>query len=226
MTKESPIDEMQGSFDKALHYWIDSTGHLALDRIVKPKSARDAGAGFKAYAMAYGYIMTNSTKMIGKKWYSADANGRLTMLKGKRSELIERYVLWAINIANDKKHGYSQRNRWGPDYDCSSLVVSALSNTGFEVGGATWTGNLKSELKKHGFRWRTNFSKLRRGDILLVHNSSRQHTEIYIGNNKTVGAHIAENGGINGLTGDQTGNEISVARYYAIWEGYLRYVGK
>ena len=226
VTKESPIDEMQGSFDRALHYWIDSSGYLAVDRIIKPKTSRDSGAGFKAYAMAYGYIMTDSMKMINKKWYSADSDGHLTVVKGKRSVLIERYVLWAINIAKDNSHGYSQKNRWGPDYDCSSLVVSALSNTGFQVGDATWTGNLKSELKKYGFRWYSDLSKLKRGDILLVHNNKRQHTEIYIGNGKTVGAHIAETGGIYGVVGDQTGNEISVGPYYSIWQGFLRYVGK
>ena len=37
----------------------------------------------------------------------------------------EKAVTWAIRIANDPAHGYDQDNRWGPDYDCSSLVISA-----------------------------------------------------------------------------------------------------
>ncbi|MFR8905050.1 MAG: hypothetical protein ACLVHS_14945 [Blautia wexlerae] len=37
----------------------------------------------------------------------------------------EKAVTWAIEIANDPAHGYDQDNRWGPDYDCSSLVISA-----------------------------------------------------------------------------------------------------
>ena len=226
VTKESPIDEMQGSFDRALHYWIDSSGYMATDRIIDPNSERDAGAEFMAYAMRQGYIMTNETRMINGAWYTADNDGVLTQTAASTNELVERYVTWALNIANDNKHGYSQSNRWGPDYDCSSLVVAALSNSGFQVGNAVWTGNLKSELTKYGFKWHTNFSKLKRGDILLVHNNVRQHTEIYIGDGKTVGAHIAETGGINGKTGDQTGNEISVAPYYSIWAGYLRYAGK
>ena len=176
--------------------------------------------------MTYGYIMTNSMKMIGKKWYTADADGHLKKLSGKRAELIEQYVIWAINIAKNNKHGYSQKNRWGPNYDCSSLVVSALQSAGFQTGGAVWTGNLKSELTKYGFAWYTDFTQLQRGDILLVHNNSRQHTEIYIGSGKTVGAHSSETGGIHGITGDQTGSEISVAPYYSIWQGYLRYIGK
>ena len=226
VSKESPIDEMQGTSDKAQRYWIDSSGKLALDRIVNPKKARDAGAGFLAYAMGYGYIMTNQTRVINGVWYSADEDGVLTKMNNKkRKKLIAKYVNWALAIAADDSHGYSQKNRWGPDYDCSSFVVSALSNSGFEVGDAVWTGNMKSELTKYGFKWYTNMSKLKRGDILLVHNSSRQHTEIYLGNGKTVGAHIAETGGIYGVEGDQTGNEICVGPYYSIWEGYLRFIG-
>ena len=41
----------------------------------------------------------------------------------------EKAVTWAIKIANDPAHGYDQDNRWGPDYDCSSLVISCLLYT-------------------------------------------------------------------------------------------------
>ena len=57
----------------------------------------------------------------------------------------ESAVQWAINIANDNRHGYSQANRWGnPDYDCSSLVISAWQQAGVPVksNGATYTGNM------------------------------------------------------------------------------------
>ena len=132
---------------------------------------------------------------------------------------------WAIGIANDDSHGYSQYNRQGPDYDCSSLVCNSLLAAGFPDSGATYTGNMKKCLRKIGFKWHTDLSDLRRGDIMLVHHENgRQHTEIYLGGGKLVGAHIAETGGIHGVTGDQTGNEISVGRYYnAPWDGFLRY---
>ena len=38
---------------------------------------------------------------------------------------IEKAVTWALAIANDNTHGYDQQYRWGPDYDCSSLIISA-----------------------------------------------------------------------------------------------------
>ena len=45
----------------------------------------------------------------------------------------EKAVTWAIRIANDPAHGYDQDNRWGPDYDCSSLVISAWQQAGVPV---------------------------------------------------------------------------------------------
>ena len=45
----------------------------------------------------------------------------------------EKAVTWAIEIANDPAHGYDQDNRWGPDYDCSSLVISAWQQAGVPV---------------------------------------------------------------------------------------------
>ena len=168
-----------------------------------------------------GYIARSMSIYVSGRWYSASSSGVLGAATST-DKMIERYVQWAISIANDNRHGYSQAVRWGPDYDCSSLVISALQNSGLNTGSAVYTGNMKSELTARGFKWHTNMSSIRRGDILLVHNSNRQHTEIYLGNGKTVGAHGSETGGIYGVAGDQTGNEISVGPYYSIWQGYLR----
>ena len=37
----------------------------------------------------------------------------------------EKAAAWAEAIAADEAHGYDQSARWGPDYDCSSLVIAA-----------------------------------------------------------------------------------------------------
>lgn len=143
---------------------------------------------------------------------------------------IETYVQNAINIANDNTHGYSQVNRWGKDYDCSSLVITVVENAGIPVkskGGATYTGNMLSAFKKCGFTDVTNRVNLAtgvgliRGDILL---NRTHHTEIYIGNGRNVGAHSSETGGVTGKTGDQTGKEICTNAYYNYpWTNVLRY---
>ena len=143
---------------------------------------------------------------------------------------VEKYTQQAINIANDNRHGYSQYNRWGkPDYDCSSLVVTVVQNSGIPVktNGATYTGNMYSVFLKCGFKDVTNSVNLRtgqglkRGDVLL---NTKHHTEIYIGNGKNVGARISEKGTIYGNAGDQTGQEIRTHSYYNYpWNYVLRY---
>ena len=37
---------------------------------------------------------------------------------------------WMLDLARDDSHGYSQDNRWGPDYDCSSAIISAYKQAG------------------------------------------------------------------------------------------------
>ena len=149
-----------------------------------------------------------------------------TMYANAAHEQIEKALSWAVSIANDDSHGYSQSRRNGPDYDCSSLVVHALNHAGISTGSASYTGNLKSELTKNGFTWIpwsqiNNVSNLQRGDILLYRGSSSGHTEFYLGNSQNVAAHGTYN---HPETGDQTGKEISVAAYwYDNWNGVLRY---
>ena len=132
---------------------------------------------------------------------------------------------WATQIAADDDYGYSQASRWGEtkQFDCSSFVISAYKNAGIDVGGATYTGNMREELTKHGFEWipgNPDVNDLQPGDIVLDEDS---HTEMYIGNGKLVGAHDNYNGG----TGDPSGNEISVKDYSTRhWDGVLRYTGK
>lgn len=105
----------------------------------------------------------------------------------------EKAVTWAIRIANDPAHGYDQDNRWGPDYDCSSLVISAWQQAGVPVKtkGATYTGNMKSVFLSCGFKDVTSKvnlstgSGMKRGDVLL---NIASHTVMHIGNGQVVSA--------------------------------------
>lgn len=218
-TGQAPIDDGAPTWQR---YWIDTSGRLAVSRMIDPANAADSGS-FRAYATSLGHVERNTVVEYNGEFWFADNDGRLT--SPDVDALIEKAVQWAIDTANDDSHGYSQSVRWGPDYDCSSFVISAYKAAGFNVGNAVYTGNMKSELTAHGFMWSTNLSGIKRGDILLVHNDDRQHTELYLGNNRNVGAHSSENGGIYGRAGDQTGGEISITNYYnAPWEGFLRAV--
>lgn len=143
---------------------------------------------------------------------------------------VETYTQQVINIANNNKHGYSQYNRWGnPDYDCSSLIITVVQNSGIPVKtrGASYTGNMYNVFLKCGFKNVTNTVNLKngkglkRGDVLLNPN---HHTEIYIGNGKNAGARISELGKIYGKKGDQSGQEIRTHKYYNYpWLYVLRY---
>ena len=137
---------------------------------------------------------------------------------------IEDAVNLALEIANDDSHGYSQYNRWGPDYDCSSFLIYVWQSCGVPVktNGATYTGNMLSAFLQSGFRIvDRSVEELQPGDVLLnvVH-----HTAMYIGGNKIVQASISENGTIHGNPGDQTGYEIAVSSFYEFpWDYVLRY---
>lgn len=152
----------------------------------------------------------------------------------ERTEIIEKAVTWALQVAQDPAHGYDQTNRWGPDYDCSSLLISAWQQAGVQVktAGATYTGNMLPAFLKCGFEDvtaeinLTTGAGLQRGDVLI---NARHHTAMCIGSGQIVHASINEAGrAIGGKTGDQTGREICVRSYYKYskgWDKVLRYVG-
>lgn len=147
---------------------------------------------------------------------------------------VEKAVKWAVGIANDNSHGYDQASRWGnPDYDCSSLIISAFEQAGIKLksAGATYTGNMYGTARSIGFADVTGSTNLatasgmKRGDILL---NRAKHVAMYLGNGQIVQASINEKGGITGgKPGDQTGREIWTRSYYNFpWNDVLRYVGK
>lgn len=142
--------------------------------------------------------------------------------------VINNATAWAVNIANDNSHGYDQIGRWGPDYDCSSLVISAYEQAGVKVkeAGATYTGNMRAAFVKCGFNaipYKKGMA-LYKGDVLL---NEKHHTALYIGDGQIVQASCNEKGGIyNGKDGDQTGREIATGRFYEYskgWDYVLRY---
>lgn len=135
--------------------------------------------------------------------------------------------------AADPAHGYDQSRRWGPDYDCSSAVISVWELAGIPVktSGASYTGNMRGVFLRCGFTDVTQTVDLDtgegliRGDVLLNH---QHHTAMYCGGGMEVEASINENGGVTGgLSGDQTGREFLVRTYRNYpWDCVLRYTGE
>lgn len=137
---------------------------------------------------------------------------------------INKSVEFIIKIANDNTHGYDQIHRYGPDYDCSSLVAASLIYGGFKVSKTSWTGNLRDQLTACGFTPCTRPWKA--GDI---HLNNLHHVCMSIDADRIAQASINEKGGIKGgVTGDQTGSEINIKPYYEYkygWDIHLRYSG-
>ena len=144
--------------------------------------------------------------------------------------IITSAVAWALAIAEDNAHGYDQTNRWGPDYDCSSLVIEAYERAGVPVktNGASYTGNMVNVFLESGFVDVTKSVNLKTGvglktgDVVWVNG----HVEMVSRKGYLVGASINENGTVTGgVTGDQTGAEIRERTYYNYpWTFALRYV--
>lgn len=75
------------------------------------------------------------------------------VLRYPDSVLADEYTKKAEEIAADDRHGYDQINRFGPDFDCSSLVCYVVESVGIPVrqNGASYTGNMRAAFIKCGF---------------------------------------------------------------------------
>ena len=142
--------------------------------------------------------------------------------------VIEDAVAWAIETANDQSHGYSQADRWGPDYDCSSFVISAFEQAGVSLreAGAGYTGNMRGPMIACGFVDVTyaigldSGYGLQPGDVLLNYSA---HTCLAIGGGKVANCRTDEG---HPQSGDQSGNEIRIQSYWNFpWNCVLRYKG-
>ena len=142
---------------------------------------------------------------------------------GNITTFVNRMKYWCNSVSL----GYDQTNRWdirpGGECDCSSLVIYALREAGFDTGSASYTGNLSSQLCARGWVRVANNCSPRIGDILL---NDVHHVAVYVGGGMLCQASISEKGTITGALGDQTGGETNMRRYYNYpWNCYLRFIG-
>ena len=139
------------------------------------------------------------------------------MAKVRDYTRIDKFVQHAIDIANNNAHGYAQDNRWGPDFDCSSMMYECAYYAGYPVKTTNprYTGSMIGDFTAVGYRcdvFDGNLNDLEKGDILL---NTQHHTCVYIGGGKIAEASINEKGGISGgQPGDQTGREIHIRNVY------------
>ena len=138
--------------------------------------------------------------------------------------IIESAVSWAERIATDNSHGYSNTNRNGPNYDCSGLVNNAWQQAGVPVrtSGASYTGDMLKAYQACGFKNVTasvnldSCAGMQRGDVLW----SSGHTALYCGSCRIVHARGTDG---HPESGDQSGREICIDKYYRFATCVLRY---
>ena len=119
---------------------------------------------------------------------------------------IEAMLDWAVGIAEDDSHGYSQAYRLGPCYDCTSFVSTALMEGGFEIETCLSTGGMLQKLPEFGFvAYRRGETEAQKGDILIRLGT---HAEICMGDGGCVAAHQD----YDGYYGDSSGHEIEYRR--------------
>ena len=135
---------------------------------------------------------------------------------------VESAVQWAVNKATNSYITYSQSNRSlnnpnGSSYDCSSFVITAFNQAGFNVSAST-TRDMVDGFTAVGFSWHPYTSgvipasDLQRGDILL---NRENHTQMYIGNNQDVNC-----GSTPARVMEHNSNYWGEG-----WDGFLRYDG-
>jgi hypothetical protein len=154
--------------------------------------------------------------------------------RGQASPRVEKAIAWAMKIAGDSRHGYSQARRaGGKDYDCSSFLASAFKQAGFKIEGLPATAYMKSAYAKAGFDVipfsRVGRSGLKRGDILLRPSNLHQghgHTALVTNSQtKRIVHAFSDKDGRPGESGGR--QEIATGSYYdGDWDYVVRWTGK
>lgn len=180
-----------------------------------------------------------------KDYKDTDQKGETTMAKTKE-QIIQSVrndaVDFAVRIANDNSHGYSQRIRSlyeidkPKSFDCSSLVCTAYYYAFMKNGlikqarylkeNCSYTGNML-KMQNAGFeivaKNQTAHAKMIKGDIEL---NSTHHTALAVDSNRIVHARSSEG---TTDTKDNSGSEIRVQNWYLYshgWTHRLRFTGK
>lgn len=189
--------------------------------------------------------MKNLRASYSQKYYNNYANkGSDTMPTSNTviCNVINDAVNFAVSIANDNTHGYSQAirslyNITNPtSFDCSSLVCTSyyyafvknglIKQAEYIKDNCSYTGNML-KLLNCGFEVvatkQTAHAQMKKGDIEL---NTTYHTAMAIEKDNIVHARSSE--GTNNTT-DDSGNEIRVQPWYLYshgWTHRLRFTGK
>jgi hypothetical protein len=115
---------------------------------------------------------------------------------------------YMYNLVTNKGHGYSQENRYGPDYDCSSSIMTSLRLGGkfdVPVKGVN-TASMKKYLEKIGYKVVSNSEKPQKNDIKLRPATAKRGGHVVMFRSPTMVMEFSSARG-HKEKGDQTGTE-------------------
>lgn len=151
---------------------------------------------------------------------SYSASSDVTNIAASNSPKLQKAMQIMQNLCNDNSHGYSQSNRWGPDFDCASSIIYSLRMAGFNTGVANSTRDITAGLCANGWV-KVPSSSAQAGDILWTSG----HVAFYMGGGVTAEFHSSRG---NPQSGDQTGTEADVKKSWKPVSAYsyaIRYAG-
>lgn len=236
---DSMEDGIKGYFE-----FIQLSRYQNLRGITEPKKYLETIKS-DGYATDSKYVQNNMDLIEEYDLTKYDVEGECVMSKTKSQiiqQVIKDAVEFAINIAADNSHGYSQKIRslYNIDnpksFDCSSLVCTAYYYAFLKNGltqqarylkeNCSYTGNML-KMKNCGFEVvatnQTAHAKMKKGDIEL---NTTYHTAMAVDADNIVHARSSEG---TSDTKDNSGNEIRTQAWYLYshgWTHRLRFTGK
>ena len=227
-------------------FWI--ARYPAADNgILQERLRPDFGVGwqYSSKAKIPGINGTVDRNIFYKDYKDGEKKGDTEVAKTKE-QIIQNVrndaVDFAVKIANDNSHGYSQTvrslyNITNPkSFDCSSLALTAYyyaflkngltAQANYLKANCSYTGNML-KMQNAGFeivaRNQTAHAQMTKGDLEL---NTAHHVAMAIDRNRIIHARSSEG---TSDTKDNSGNEIRVQNWYLYshgWTHRLRFTGK
>ncbi|UVM80352.1 MAG: SPFH domain / band 7 family protein [Bacteriophage sp.] len=246
VTAKYPVTDVFGDKRQELNEALDEY----LKRKFEPlRPSWGVGWQYSSKATIPGINTKVDRNIFYKDYTEAKESGTMAKTKEQIIQNVKNdAVSFAVNIANDNSHGYSQRIRSlyeiniPKSFDCSSLALTAYYYAFLKNGltkqarylkeNCSYTGNMLKMLNA-GFevvaRNQTAHKQMIKGDLELADNNpngSNSHVAMAIGKNDIVHARSSEG---TKDTKDNSGNEIRTQPWYLYshgWTHRLRFTGK
>ncbi len=144
---------------------------------ITSKDNKDVSSTVKVYSYPLKVSTTNPYKVAWKWTASYRINDFAADKTSKSASAIRDAIIQAG--FDYLGAGYSQAARFGPTYDCSSLIYT-LYHKAYGINVGTYTGAIQTVLASY----KEDFADRKVGDIIFGTDGTANHVGIYLGNNR------------------------------------------